>query len=191
MIAMALINEPQAADRRRADDRARRDSPGADPRADRSGSRPSSTPRSSSSPTTSASWPRWPTTSRSCTRGGSSSSGPRRSLRVPAASLHVGAARLDPEARRLARRAAGARHGPAAVADQPADGLLVPPALPVRPRCAQAHRADARAGRRRPGATAPPACSTHDVRRRIWDDLREGKLPEEARADAMAGEGAA
>ena len=30
-----------------------------------------------------------------------------------------------------------------------------------------------------------------DVRRRIWDDLREGKLPEEARADVMAGEGAA
>jgi peptide/nickel transport system ATP-binding protein len=30
-----------------------------------------------------------------------------------------------------------------------------------------------------------------DVRQRIWDDLREGKLPEEARADAMAEEGAA
>jgi peptide/nickel transport system ATP-binding protein len=30
-----------------------------------------------------------------------------------------------------------------------------------------------------------------DVRRRIWEDLREGKLPEEARADVMAGEGAA
>jgi peptide/nickel transport system ATP-binding protein len=29
------------------------------------------------------------------------------------------------------------------------------------------------------------------VRERIWDDLREGKRPEEARADAMAGEGAA
>jgi peptide/nickel transport system ATP-binding protein len=30
-----------------------------------------------------------------------------------------------------------------------------------------------------------------DVRRRIWEDLREGKRPEEARADVMAGEGAA
>jgi hypothetical protein len=29
------------------------------------------------------------------------------------------------------------------------------------------------------------------VRRRIWEDLRAGKLPEEARADVMAGEGAA
>jgi peptide/nickel transport system ATP-binding protein len=29
------------------------------------------------------------------------------------------------------------------------------------------------------------------VRGRIWDDLREGKRPEEARADVMAGEGAA
>ena len=34
--------------------------------------RASSTPRSSSSPTTSASWPRWPTRSRSCTPAGSS-----------------------------------------------------------------------------------------------------------------------
>ena len=34
MIAMALINEPQAPDRRRADHRARRDRAGADPRAD-------------------------------------------------------------------------------------------------------------------------------------------------------------
>jgi len=30
-----------------------------------------------------------------------------------------------------------------------------------------------------------------DVRRRIWEDLRQGKRPEEARADVMAGEGAA
>ena len=33
MIAMALANDPEAAHRRRADDRARRDDPGADPRA--------------------------------------------------------------------------------------------------------------------------------------------------------------
>ena len=63
---------PEAADRRRADDRARRDRPGADPRADRDACRASSTPRSWSSPTTSASWPRWPTRSRSCTPAGSS-----------------------------------------------------------------------------------------------------------------------
>ena len=35
MIAMALVVQPRAADRRRADDRARRDDPGPDPRADR------------------------------------------------------------------------------------------------------------------------------------------------------------
>ena len=35
MIAMALVNEPAPADRRRADDGARRDHPGADPGADR------------------------------------------------------------------------------------------------------------------------------------------------------------
>ena len=33
MIAMAIAGKPDAADRRRADDRARRDDPGADPRA--------------------------------------------------------------------------------------------------------------------------------------------------------------
>ena len=55
---------PEAADRRRADDRARRDRPGADPRADRAPAVASSTPRWSSSPTTSASWPRSPTRSR-------------------------------------------------------------------------------------------------------------------------------
>ena len=47
MIAMALINEPEAADRRRADDGARRDRAGADPRADRAAAARSSAPRSS------------------------------------------------------------------------------------------------------------------------------------------------
>ncbi len=37
MIAMALVVQPGPPDRRRADDRARRDDPGADPRADRRG----------------------------------------------------------------------------------------------------------------------------------------------------------
>ena len=48
--------------------------------------------------------------------------GPKETIfESPAAPLHVGAARLDPEARRLARRAARPGHRPAAVADQPAD----------------------------------------------------------------------
>jgi peptide/nickel transport system ATP-binding protein len=61
MIAMALACEPQAADRRRADHRARRHHPGADPRpaAPPAAARPAW--RSCSSPTTSAWSPNWPT----------------------------------------------------------------------------------------------------------------------------------
>ena len=45
MIAMALACNPQRADRRRADDRARRDDPGADPRSDPRPAEASSAPR--------------------------------------------------------------------------------------------------------------------------------------------------
>ena len=75
--------------------------------------------------------------------------GPKETIfESPAAPVHVGPAGLDPEARRLARRAAGAGHRPAALADPPAERLLVPPALPVRARGAQEDRADARARQR-------------------------------------------
>ena len=47
MIAMALVNEPDAADRRRADDGARRDDAGADPRADAQAAGATTAPRSS------------------------------------------------------------------------------------------------------------------------------------------------
>ena len=57
MIAMALICRAEAAHRRRADHRARRDDPGPDPRPARSAAATSSGWRSSSSPTTSASSP--------------------------------------------------------------------------------------------------------------------------------------
>ena len=50
--------------------------------------------------------------------------------------------------------------GPPAVADQPARRLLVPPALPVRARGAQADRPEARAGARATPTTRSPACST-------------------------------
>ena len=58
MIAMALACEPEAPDRGRADDRARRHDPGADPRAARRAPAASSAWRSCSSRTTSASSPR-------------------------------------------------------------------------------------------------------------------------------------
>ena len=92
--------------------------------------------------------------------------GPKEAIfESPAAPVHVGPAGLDPEARRLARRAAGASQRAPAVADQPARRVLVPPALPVRARGAQDGRADARAGRRRLPTTRSPACSTQGVRR--------------------------
>ena len=73
MIAMALVQRPQGADRRRAHHGARRHRPGADPRADRAAAGRARHGAWSSSPTTSAWWPRSPTRSRSCTPGGSSS----------------------------------------------------------------------------------------------------------------------
>ena len=72
MIAMALICEPEAADRRRADHGARRHRAGADPRADQGPAATSSTPRSSSSPTTSASSRRPATRCSSCTAASAS-----------------------------------------------------------------------------------------------------------------------
>ena len=65
-----------------------------------------------------------------------------------------GLLRVDPAPRPAARRAARPDPGPAAVADPHAAGLLVPPALPVRPRGAQAHRPAARRDRR--GRRRPP-----------------------------------
>ena len=57
----------------------------------------------------------------------------RRDLRAPAPPVHLGPARLAAPHRRR-RRAAGADPGPAAVAAQPAAGLPLPSALPVRAR---------------------------------------------------------
>ena len=83
----------------------------------------------------------------------------RHDLRGARAPLHVGPAVLDPAPGLAARRGARADRRPPAVADQPARRLLVPPALPVRARGAQADRPEARAGRRAARATRSPACS--------------------------------
>ncbi len=71
MIAMALACEPEAADRRRADHRARRDHPEADPGAHRQPPAAALACRSSWSPTTWASSPAARTGWLSCTRAGS------------------------------------------------------------------------------------------------------------------------
>ena len=57
-----------------------------------------------------------------------------RAVLRPAASLHVGPARLDPAARPAEARAPVLDQGLAAVADPPAGGLQVPAALPARVR---------------------------------------------------------
>ena len=62
MIAMALACQPEAADRRRADHRARRHHPGPDPRPAARPRSPTATPPCCSSPTTSAWWPACATT---------------------------------------------------------------------------------------------------------------------------------
>ena len=71
---------PGAPDRRRADDGARRHDPGADPRPAARAAAAAAAWRSCSSRTTSASSPRWPTASPSCTRAGSSRRRPVRRL---------------------------------------------------------------------------------------------------------------
>ena len=75
--------------------------------------------------------------------------------------------------------------GPAAVADQPARRLLVPPALPVRAR--RPHAASTRRSSRcRTIRRHHVACLLDaETRRKLWRDLREGKSPVDARADVM------
>ena len=101
------------------------------------------------------------------------------------ASLHVGAAVVDPAAGLAARRGARADRRPPAVADQPAERLLVPPALPVRARGAQA-KVDPKL-EPVPGAAEPrgrvPA--RRETRRKLWSELRQGIKPDEAREDVM------
>ena len=97
------------------------------------------------------------------------------------APLHVGPAALDPAARRAARRPARADPGPAAEPDQPAERLLVPPALPVR--APDATRRSTRRSSRCPGERDHSvACLLpSEIRKRIWAELREGKDPAEVR----------
>ena len=139
----------QAADRRRADDGARRDRAGADPRP-----HPAPAARARHGDRDDHPRPR---------RGGRGGRRHRRDvrgadrrvrrqghdLRDARAPLHLGAAQVDPAPGLAARRGARAHPGPPAVADQQAAGLLLPPALSVRARGAQAHRPAAGAGRRR------------------------------------------
>ncbi len=132
MIAMALSCDPAPADRRRADDRARRDDPGADPRRARRAAPATRAPASSSSPTTSASSPTSPTGSSSCTPGGSSSRARLDEIFYdPQHPYTWGLLGLDP-----ARRRRPAARLPA-IPGQPPSLLAPPPGLPLPRRAAR------------------------------------------------------
>ena len=146
----------EAADRRRADDRARRHDPGADPRAARAAPTRDATSRSCSSRTTSASSPRSATTSRSCTRARSSSretcGRSSRSRATPTRAACCAASRAWRAARRARRGSSRSREW-CRVCSTP------PPGCRFAPRCP--HRvADLRRGRgprsTRPARGAPP-----------------------------------
>ena len=120
------------ADRRRADDGARRHDPGADPAAAEAAQRGA---RAGGDPD----HPR-PRRRRRHRRPGAGDvrrargrdRDPRADLLRPPAPLHLGPARLDHAPRPPAHRAAGADQGPAAVAARPARGLSLPAPLPAR-----------------------------------------------------------
>ena len=119
---------PVAGHRRRADDRARRHHPGADPRPAARDEGAPSTCRCCSSPTTSASSPRRPTASRSCTRGRIVEEGPvRDDLPPAAASVHARAAGLD------ARRTPASGCAPSTAPSRCSAAL--PPGCAFTPRC--------------------------------------------------------
>ena len=133
MIAMALSLRAQAADRRRADDRARRDDPGADPGPDQA---PARGARHGASILIThdlgvVAGHRRPR-QRHVRRAHRRDRHGRRDVRQPAPPVHARAAEVDPAPGRAARREAGADRGPAARPDRPAARLPVPAALPVR-----------------------------------------------------------
>ena len=153
MIAMALSNSPQAAHRRRADDRARCHDPGADPRRaapaarrDRSRDHPGH-PRSGRGR-------RHRRPDRGDVRRPRGRAGDaRRDLLRPPAPLHVGSSRLDHASRPRPVTAPAGDPRPSSVAPAPARGLPFPSSLSARvrslPRGSRADRP--RAG----GAGAP------------------------------------
>ena len=157
MIAMALCQRAQAADRRRAHHRARRDRAGADPGAAQEppgaaghGDHPDH-PR-----------PRRGRGHRRRDRGDvrrpdRGARDRRGDLPRSAAPLHLGSAEVDPAARRAPRRGARADLRPAAEPDQAPVGMPLPSPLPVRARAAQEDRpaARARAGNARPSGRLP------------------------------------
>ncbi|TML91133.1 MAG: dipeptide ABC transporter ATP-binding protein [Actinobacteria bacterium] len=166
-------------DRRRADDRARRHDPGADPRADEAAP---ARPRLLDPPDHARHGGRLRSrraccgdVRRQCGRGGVEG----RRVPRPAAPLHVGASRLDSARRAPARPPARRDSGPAAVPDRPARGLPVCPALPapVRPLLGPPRARTSRVGeppRRVPSRSCDPPVSASQVGR-VSETLLEAR----------------
>ena len=155
------------ADRRRADDRARRHDPGADPRADAHAAATRPARRSSSSRTTSASSPRSPTRSSVMYAGRIVERAPvAGAVRDAAASVHGRPARLDPAAATCEQRAARGDRGPGAES-----AAARRPGCRFADRCPFADRAVPRRG-------SPPL-------RDVGAGARVGLLARAARPDAL------
>ena len=181
MIAMALSLRAEAAHRRRADDRARRDDPGPDPGAAQGDPGADRTRRCCSSPTTWASSPRWSTTSIVMYAGPGRGAGDRRGGAARAHGTRTRwASRVDPdrrEARRPARRHQGRRARRRSTCR---------PACRFEPRCPYAWEACCddrrrRSCRPRTRRAARPLPPRDDARR------RRRREPPDAAHDAGAG----
>ena len=176
---------PRPADRRRADDGARRDDAGADPRPDADAAagvrqrdhhdhaRPRRRRRDRRR-------------RRRHVRGQGRRAGPVDEIfNAAAPPVHLGPARLAAAARRR-RRAADADPGPAAVAAQPAARLPLPPALPVRdghlpPKCPELA-----AGRRRSRTTSQRCHLDEETKDREAAKLLAATMAEAETADGAA-----
>ena len=159
MIAMALVLQSRAADRRRADDRARRDDPGADPRADQRLQRRDGAAMILITHDLGVVADIADRVAVMYARAVVEQGAARRALLRPAAPVHVGAARLDRRALDRDRAPAAAGDpGDAAVAARPAGGLPLPRRA-ARTR-STVHRGAAARGARRPAAATATAAGS-------------------------------
>ena len=137
------VVRPQAADRRRAHHRARRDDPGADPGPDPRAARRDRRRGDPGHPRPGRRGRHRRPRGRDVRRADRGAGHARRDLLRPPAPLHLGAAGLDRPRRPRPPRAAAGHRGPAALAGQPAAGLPLRAPLPARVRQV---RPDARPG---------------------------------------------
>ena len=159
MIAMALACNPQPAHRRRADDRARRDDPGADPQADARAQGAHRLGRDPHHPRSRRRRRDLPARHRDVCRPQDRGGADPRAVRPPGPPLHPRPDGLDPALRRRARPQAAPGRDPRHRAVACASRSRAAPsrrAAPTRPSAAASRR---RRCARSAAATSPPAIS--------------------------------